>query len=776
MGDQWGYWLAALLAAAVALCCAGSAFGQATGAADNLRTGWYPDEPSLAPTSVTPGAFAQAFKTPLQGAIMGQPLLASGTLFVVTEDDMAYGLDPVTGAVRWGRKFGTPVNYTEIKNGTEICPDIKPHIGITSTPVIDVASNVAYFVSNSYLKGESGESGWYMHAVRLASGEEVSGFPVQLSGRKADNVSGLTLVGNKQLQRPALLLMEGVVYAGFGSHCDFTPYAGFIAGVSTSGEFKTMWAASKTEGSIWQAGGGLISDGPKQILVTTANGTPSGEGDPAKGPGSAPPEGSLSESVVRLQVQAEGHLKASDFFSPFNNKELDKEDFDIGSAAPIALPSEYFGTPADPNLLVQASKKGEVYLLNRNALGGMGQGLEGKDKVIEEKGLGEYGGVWDGFAVWPGDGGYVYIPGVSKPATGQMNFDFLRYFKYGVAGGIPNLSVAATSSEQFGFGSGSPIVTSNGTTSGSAVLWITHCPYTEPRHCEEAEGTELWAYNAVPVGGTPQRLWKASIGFGSKFSRPEASSGHIYVGNHEGQLYSFSGRALTPSSGSLELAAVPVGSQRVAPVTFTNNGAPLNVTGIRPPTGPFSLISAPASGMAVEPGQSITVQVAFSPSAAGSYTGSFALTTQAGEATVSLSGSAPAPPRASAASTSLLLAPGAGGGVLGASASRIVLDHLKLRILASKSSTHRRKAVVTYTLSAAAKVRIVVYRRVPSHPCGGLARSCLRYVATSIRLTLTGRAGANRFTIDLTRLGRGDYRLSATPIVGITRSLSFTVH
>ncbi|MCW3027721.1 MAG: Pyrrolo-quinoline quinone [Solirubrobacterales bacterium] len=529
------------MAAALAVSCVGSASGEVTGAADNLRTGWYPDEPSLSPASVTEGTFGQAFKTPLQGAIMAQPLVANGTLFVATEDDMAYGLDPVTGAVRWSRKFGTPVNYTEIKNGTEVCPDIKPHIGITSTPVIDTASNVAYFVSNSYLKGESGESGWYMNAVHLASGEPVSGFPVELSGRKADNISSLTLVGNKQLQRPALLLMEGVVYAAFGSHCDFTPYAGFIAGVSTGGAFKTMWASSKTEGSIWQSGGGLISDGPKQILLTTANGTPSGEGDPLKGAGNAPPEGSLAESVVRLQVQPEGHLKAAEFFSPFNNKELDKEDFDIGSAAPIALPSQYFGTPADPNLLVQASKKGEVYLLNRSALGGMGQGPEGKDKVIEEKGLGEYGGVWDGSAVWPGDGGYVYIPGVSKPATGQMNFDFLRYFKYGVTGGIPNLSVAATSSEQLGFGSGSPIVTSNGTTSGSAVLWITHCPYTEPHHCEEAEGTELWAYNAVPIEGKPKRLWKAPIGFGSKFSRPNADNGHIYVGNHEGDLYAFSG-------------------------------------------------------------------------------------------------------------------------------------------------------------------------------------------------------------------------------------------
>ncbi|HEV7584335.1 MAG TPA: choice-of-anchor D domain-containing protein, partial [Solirubrobacteraceae bacterium] len=631
MNHQRGFSLAPLLAAALILSCAGSAFGEVTGAADNLRTGWYRDEPSLAPPSVTPSAFGQAFKTPLQGAIMGQPLVADGTLFVVTEDDMAYGLDPITGAVRWAKKFGTPVKYTELGSGSEVCPDIKPNIGITSTPVIDTASNIAYFVANNSEPSENDRSSWYMHAVNVATGEESPGFPVRLSGHPADNLTGVTLGGNHFLQRPGLLMLEGVVYAAFGSHCDFPPFAGVIAGVSTSGQFKTVWASTKaTEGSIWQSGGGLISDGPGQILLTTGNGTPAGEGSPATRAGKPPLEGSLAESVVRLQVQPEGHLKATDFFSPYNNKELDKEDFDIGSAAPIALPSEYFGTPTDPNLLVQAGKKGEVYLLNRSDLGGMGQGPEGKDKVIEEKGLGEYGGVWDGFALWPGDGGYVYIPGVSKPGTGQENFNYLRYFRYGVAAGVPNLTEAARTTEEFGFGSGSPIVTSNGTSSGSAVLWISHCPNFDISHCEK--GAELWAYNATPAGGAPQRLWNAPLGWASKFSRPDASAGHIYVGNSEGQLFSFSGRVLTPSSSSLVFGATPVGGQQVAAVTFTNDGAPLNVTGIRPPPGPFTLAGAPTTGTALEPGQSITVQVAFRPTSPGGYTGSFGLTTQAGEA------------------------------------------------------------------------------------------------------------------------------------------------
>jgi outer membrane protein assembly factor BamB len=764
-------WRVALVAAGFALCCTGSAVAEVTGAADNLRTGWYPDEPSLAPGSVTPSAFGQAFQTPLKGVIMAQPLVANGTLLVVTEDDMAYGLDPVSGAVRWEKKFGTPVNASELG-----CPDISPHVGITSTPVIDTASNVAYFVANASEPVYKDKSLWYMHAVNLANGEEVPGFPVKLSENKPDNgIIGVTLEGNHFLQRPALLMMEGVVYAAFGSHCDFPPYAGVILGVSTSGLFKTMWAVGNKGGSIWQAGGGLVSDGPKQILFTTANpSNTTGEGDPPPGPGNKPPEGFLAESVVRLQVQAEGHLKATDFFSPFNNKELDKEDFDLGSAAPIALPSQYFGTPTDPNLIVQAGKKGEVYLLNRSELGGMGQ-AGGKDNVIEEKGLGEYGGVWDGFAVWPGDGGYVYIPGVSKPATGQENFDYLRYFKYGVTSGKPNLSIAATSTEQFGFGSGSPIVTSNGTGSGSAVLWITRCANVEIGHCENAE---LWAYDATPVEGKPRRLWTAPIGFASKFSRPDASGGHIYVGNHEGDIFAFSPRALTPSNTSLEFGTIPVGDQHGAEVTFTNTGTPLKVSAVRPPSAPFEATGLPAVGTVIAPGQVISVRVAFSPGAPGGFSGSLGFTTEAGESTVALSGSAPAPaPPPGSTGVALLTTSGAPGTGI---EPLIVLEHLKLRFLASKSSRHRRKATVTYTLSTAGKVQIFVYRRAVSHHCPRGAHSCVRYLHTPIKLTVTGHAGVNHITLDLTQLRPGAYRLSATPlarpgVATIRRSVSFTV-
>ena len=634
---RWGLGviaLAILTLTALALASTGSAFAEVTGAADNLRTGWYADEPSLTPELLKSKNLEQVFETKLTGQIYAQPLVADGTLLVATEDNWVYGLDPLTGKVRWEKQLGAAVNASD---PAIECDALSPHIGITGTPVIDTEKNVAYFTSNRYVSGSSGEMAWYMHAIELGNeGKEVSGFPVEIKG-EAQNVKGLKFAPTQQLQRPALLLMSGIVYAAFASNCDKEPYEGWLAGVSTSGQLKTMWATGPHAGGIWQSGGGLLSDGPGQILFATGNGTGS-EGDPPPGPGKSPHEGSLSDSVVRVEVQHETELKATDFFSPFNNHTLNELDLDLGSGGPIGLPSPYFGTSNIPHLLVQSGKDGRVFLLNRDNLGGMAQGPGGTDAVIQE--LGPYGAQWDGPALWPGEGGYVYIdavPSAESPGATKEG-GYLRFFKYGVNGttGEPELSLAGTSPDEFGYGSGSPIVTSNGTSDGSALLWVTHCPGTYSVTCEKAY---LRAYSPVPSKEVPQILWEAPIGRASKFSRPDAANGHVYVGNSEGDIFAYSGPALTPSPSSLELGTTTVGGHLKGEATFTNAGTKLKVSAVHPPSAPFEASGLPAVGSSIEPGQVIPVTVTFKPTAAGIFRGSLGLTTQAGETNIALSGS-----------------------------------------------------------------------------------------------------------------------------------------
>ena len=44
-----------------------------------LRNGWYPDEPTLSPATVTGGNFGQLFNASVDGQVYAQPVIAKGT-------------------------------------------------------------------------------------------------------------------------------------------------------------------------------------------------------------------------------------------------------------------------------------------------------------------------------------------------------------------------------------------------------------------------------------------------------------------------------------------------------------------------------------------------------------------------------------------------------------------------------------------------------------------------------------------------------------------------
>ncbi len=204
-------------------------------------------------------------------------------------------------------------------------------------------------------------------------------------------------------------------------------------GVSTSGQIKARWVDDPTANGagIWQSGVGLTSDGPGQILLApaTAAGRPCRPRELAAGDHAA-------SRVVRLQVQPDGTLQPVDFFAPFDARQLDNSDSDFGSGGVVGLPDAYFGTSALPHLAVTVGKEGYVYLLNRDSLGGFDQGPGGGDGVVQR--LGPNGGVWGRAGVWPGDGGYVYIP----TSGGQSGGGLFDVYQYGLSGsGTPSLSL-----------------------------------------------------------------------------------------------------------------------------------------------------------------------------------------------------------------------------------------------------------------------------------------------------------------------------------------------
>ncbi len=597
-----------VLCALLLLTAGGRAFAaEVTDSGENLRTGWYPGESSISPGLVTGGTFGELWSAKVEGQVYAQPLLANGSLFVATENDDIYSLNPATGAQKWKESLGTPFNAAEIS-----CADLAPQIGITATPVIDEATDTAYLTHKSYVSGDSGESRWYMDAINLANGDERAGFPVELGGKAQNVIEGgkaQEFHAQTQLQRPGLLLMNGVVYAAFGSDCDTTPWQGWVFGVSTEGEVTARWVADElgSGAGIWQSGAGLTSDRPGSILLSTGNGgAPSG---PI--PGDTPPA-DLGESIVRLDVQPNGTLKAVDFFAPFDAQSLDTWDADFASGGVTGLPEEYFGTSAIPRLAVAVGKDGYVYLLNRDDLGGIGEGPSGSDEVVQR--IGPYGGVWSRPGIWPGEGGWVYIPTASGGESPAGSAGNLYMYKYGVtAEGVPQLAKVGVSSEAFGFSSSAPVITSDGTLEHSALMWIVWAPNGS------GVGAQLRAYNPVPVDGKPELVWSAPVGTSAKFALPGVGAGRLYVGTRDGHVIAF-GSPVTPllSGPPTSFPTTTVGSSSEAKLTLTAT-AKVTITKLSSSSSQF-VLGTPSRSLPAElanTDETIELPITFTPTGTG---------------------------------------------------------------------------------------------------------------------------------------------------------------
>ncbi len=576
------------------LCLAASRSGAlpVTMAADAMRTGWYPDQPQLAPATVSGPSFGQLFSTAVTGSVYAQPLVWNGILLAVTEQNEAYGLDAETGAIKWTRSLGAPFDPSTLG-----CGDLLPRIGVTGTPAIDGDTGTAYLVAKVYASGTAGPALQQMHALDLTTGAERSGFPVTIQGHAA-NAPQVAFNGTYQLQRPGLLLLDGVVYAAFGGHCDVTPYQGWVASVSTSSALTSLWTSKGSGGSgggIWQSGGALASDGPGSLFFITGNafegGTPS-----TPTPGSQPPA-DLGESVVRLRASADGTLAATDFFTPYDGPVLDQTDLDFGSGGPVLLPDS-MGTAATPRLLLASGKEGYVYLLDRDALGGARMGPGGGDAVVGR--FGPYAGTFSSAAVWPG-AGLVYFT-----TTATLGAHLLQ--------STPALTLTPVGSagDAFGLGSSSPVVTSDGLAAGTALVWVVWMA--------GGDGTnaQLRAYDAVPVGGHLALRYSAPIGGGAKFARPGVGSGRIYVGTRDGHVLGFGAPIEASLAGApLSFPAAVVGSQETRPVTLTAL-QPVTVEALEVAGAAFALGAAvPPLPAQLATGDTLVAQIVFSPSAPG---------------------------------------------------------------------------------------------------------------------------------------------------------------
>jgi hypothetical protein len=192
-----------------------------------------------------------------------------------------------------------------------------------------------------------------VYAISLDTGATVSGWPVDVQATVPQFASV------EQNQRGALQLINGTLYVPYGGHdgdCD--PYYGWVVGIPVANPSGVKgWHTTAARGGIWGPGS-LPTDGTSVFPVTgnTENAQTWGQG----------------EAVLRIGPSLTFSNMAADYYTPNNWQDLDNGDTDLGGANDFLL--DMPGAPV-PHLVIAPGKDGNLYILNRDMLGGMGAEL-----------------------------------------------------------------------------------------------------------------------------------------------------------------------------------------------------------------------------------------------------------------------------------------------------------------------------------------------------------------------------------------------------------------
>lgn len=600
-----------------------------TSSNDIARTGQNLSETILTPSNVNSAEFGKLFAHSVDGFVYAQPLYlpkvtvggaVHNVVYVATEHDSVYAFDadanagsnanPLWFASLLTTAHGAASGATTVPSSL-LSADITPEVGITGTPVIDPSTGTLYVVSKTK---EGSSFVQRLHALDVTSGAEKFGGPVviapSIAGTGSGSVNGkLTFDPEWENQRPGLLLLNGVVYVGFAAHGDNGPWHGWILGFSASTLEPTGAFCASPNGvgsGIWMTGVGLAAE-----VIDPVNHpfgrmfVPTGNGDFTA---SAPYKAGMDygDSILNLDL-TNGVPTVQDEFTPANQVALDGSDGDLGSGGIVILPNQTAGSY--PHLLVQAGKSGEVYMLNREGLGG----YHTSDQVVQGilNAVGNTGS-WNTPAYWNGT---VYYWGRG---------DSLKAFPL-VNGKLTGPT--AVSSESYGYPGANPSISANGTAQG--IVWS-----VETDGYGNNDPAILEAHNASNVATTlyssATNASRDEAGPAVKFVVPTVANGKVYVGTQYqldvyGLLNGIQATAapvLSPGtesfSGTLSVSMTDATSGAV--VHYTTDGSAPTVSSTTY-TGPVTInATETVNAIAIAPG------FAASPVASATYTSTVAAT------------------------------------------------------------------------------------------------------------------------------------------------------
>ncbi len=495
---------------------------------DLTRAGANRQETILTPSNVNQAQFGKIASYPVDGLVYAQPLYMAGlaingsrhnVVFVATEHDSVYAFDADgnSSSPLWKVNFLTNGATTVPATDTS-CDQIEPEIGITGTPVIDSSTNTIYL---SAMTKENGNYFHRLHALDVTSGAERPGSPVVIQATvpgTGDGGTTVSIISKNYKQRPGLLLLNGIVYVGMSSHCDFGTYHGWLLGYDASTlQQKLVYNVNPngTEASFWNGGAAPAVDSAGNIYIVSANGTYNAD------------TGDLGDSYIKLTPS----LHVLDYFTPFNVEKLNNDDADVGSAG-VALIGDEAGSAAHPHLMTGAGKEGRIYLLDRDNLGKF---HNGDDSQIVQS-------IPNAMPSFYGNPAYfnqtVYYCGVR---------DSLKAFPISNA----TLGSPTRSNVTFQYPGCVPSISANGTSNG--IVWT--LDYSRTLRAFDASNVANELYNSSQ---NPDRDTLESY---VRFSAPTIANGKVYAGTQTSlSIYGL----LNPPAPALNAANAASGQSSVA--------------------------------------------------------------------------------------------------------------------------------------------------------------------------------------------------------------------
>ncbi len=506
------------------------------------RTGANLEETVLNTRNVNSNQFGLAFSRAVDDSIFVQPLIvpkvkigAKGRhdlVIVATANDSLYAFDADDASASdpyWHVSFLRP-NAVAPRNSdmTGACggeySDFTANIGIVSTPVIDPKTETIYLLARTKEDGTNFVQ--RLHALDLRTGAERPNSPVIITGTypgKGDgNVGGiLTFDPQKENQRMSLALVDGLVYLGWSSHCDWGPYHGWLMGYDAKTLKQTVVYNTTPDGAaggIWMSDQAPAVDAKGNLYVCVGNGTVGTHDDPRA-------LVNRGESFLKLTRRGNS-LQVTGWFTPSNWKHLNDTDLDFGNSGPMLIPGTH--------LAICGDKGGKAYVVNCDNPGGLSQ-TNAPDNIVQSIQVSEPNHVYGIFAApvwWHGaKGSYAYF---------WCKGDNLRQYRFDSTAGKFEAPEYASGqpAEVAKMPGGILAVSADGSKAGSGILWAAHtincdgnhhlCPGILEAYDAENVSKQLWT--------SEQNAGRDSVGTFAKFVPPTVANGKVYLATTSNRL------------------------------------------------------------------------------------------------------------------------------------------------------------------------------------------------------------------------------------------------